>query len=316
MVDQRRVIGAVIHAKACHVTSAQECRRRFGANWKTKLVQGVVRAVEDALTPNNRTTTTIQGRYWLDADTFRDVSINIRSVIAGPIPEEDGIIPNEPGNPIPVAPPEAALEAPDAAPEAPDAAPEAPNEHQEPIANVPDPPAAQGGPLGINIGPQMHGNQPNLNPVVIRQGVNWYEDDNLLHHTVINGPVQELTWGLRTRIPGQVLRPGDNFDKRYSRLEIFLLMFPINQLDLIVRETNLAFGEQIEPLTLGTLLQFFGVLLLATKFEFSNRESLWSTTGKTAYEPAPNFGRTGMSKNRFNEIWQHIRFGEWPDERP
>lgn len=313
MVDQRRVVGAIIHAKARHVTSIQECNRRFGANAKTKLVQGVVLAVEDTVTANNRTTTTIHGRYWLNAETYRDVGINIRSVIAGPNPEE---VANVPGNPMVVAPPDAAPDAPDAAPDAPDAAPEAPDGAPEPIVNVPEPPGAQEGPVGIPVGQQIHGNHPNDNPVVSKHGVDWYEDDHLLQNTMVNGPVQQLTWGLRTRIPGEILREGDNVNNRFSRLEIFLLMFPMNQLDLIVRETNFAFDENIERLTVGKLLQFFGVLLLATKFEFSDRDDLWSQTPKTEFEQAANFGSTGVSRNRFNEIWQHIRFGVWPEERP
>ncbi len=31
MVDQWRVVGGIVHAKACHVTSLAECSRRYGA---------------------------------------------------------------------------------------------------------------------------------------------------------------------------------------------------------------------------------------------------------------------------------------------
>jgi hypothetical protein len=51
------------------------------------------------MTTNNRTTTIIQGRCWLDPETYRDAGINIRSVMAGPNPEEVFIIPNVPVDP-------------------------------------------------------------------------------------------------------------------------------------------------------------------------------------------------------------------------
>jgi hypothetical protein len=40
--DSRRTIGGLIEAKAIHVTSEDECSRRYGANKKTKIIPGVV----------------------------------------------------------------------------------------------------------------------------------------------------------------------------------------------------------------------------------------------------------------------------------
>ena len=61
----------------------------------------------------------------------------------------------------------------------------------------------------------------------------------------------------------------------------------------------------------------FGAIILLTKFQFSKRSTLWSVTPPEKYEPAPNFGRrTGMSRNRFEEITRCIRYSYQHDERP
>ena len=43
---------------------------------------------------------------------------------------------------------------------------------------------------------------------------------------------------------------------------------------------------------------------------------MWGTIAPSKYVPAAALGRTGMSRNRFDELWKHIRFSEQPDERP
>jgi len=45
-VDNRNVVGAHITSLATRVTKDSECKRRYGLNWDTKRVHGVVRAVE------------------------------------------------------------------------------------------------------------------------------------------------------------------------------------------------------------------------------------------------------------------------------
>jgi hypothetical protein len=70
--------------------------------------------------------------------------------------------------------------------------------------------------------------------------------------------------------------------------------------------------------TKGEMLRFFGVVILATKFEFHYRRSLcWATTAATSkYIPAPLFGRTNLSRNRIDDLWQCIRFSDQPSFRP
>ena len=68
--------------------------------------------------------------------------------------------------------------------------------------------------------------------------------------------------------------------------------------------------------TKGEMLRFFGVVILATKFEFDNRRSLWATTATSKYIPAPLFGKTNLSRNRFDDLWRCIRFSDQPSVRP
>jgi hypothetical protein len=49
MVDPRKVVGNHIREKAKHVTSDAECKRRYGSNWNTKTLYGVVVNVENII---------------------------------------------------------------------------------------------------------------------------------------------------------------------------------------------------------------------------------------------------------------------------
>ena len=67
------------------------------------------------------------------------------------------------------------------------------------------------------------------------------------------------------------------------------------------------------------IMAFFGVIMLATRFEFSNRADLWTSTAPSKYVPAYSFGKTGMSRNRFDVLWKffsyHFPFLDFADER-
>ena len=66
----------------------------------------------------------------------------------------------------------------------------------------------------------------------------------------------------------------------------------------------------------GEIVKFFGVMLLATRFEFGSLASLWSNVTTNKYIPAPSFGQTGMPRKRFDDLWMCIRFSEQPPNRP
>jgi hypothetical protein len=69
-------------------------------------------------------------------------------------------------------------------------------------------------------------------------------------------------------------------------------------------------------LTKGEMLKFIGVVMLSTRFKFRERASLWSTTASGKYQPAACFGKSGMVRKRFDEIWGNLTFSHQPEQRP
>ena len=47
------------------------------------------------------------------------------------------------------------------------------------------------------------------------------------------------------------------------------------------------------------MIKWFGIIILAKRFEFGDRDSLCSDISKTTYSYAPGFGKTGMSRHLF-----------------
>lgn len=68
--------------------------------------------------------------------------------------------------------------------------------------------------------------------------------------------------------------------------------------------------------TEGEILQWMGPIVLGTRFEFKSRRELWSTISKHKFLHAPAFGRTGMSRDRFDNLWRYMRWSYQPDTRP
>jgi Transposase IS4 len=330
-MDARRTIGSVIEAKACHVTSLAECARRYGAQKSTKFVEGVVVDVENIRNlETSRTKTMITADYSLGGGVVKRVKLNIRSIRTVAVVEEGAGADLETNNNI----------------DSPDG--EIVQNAQDPINNdiqmnendnindLLDP--------GINIQQQQDTvdenvmQLPNNNiglvvnndeipainaritlpainqPVCSPHGYNWYEDDQA-SVSDINGTYNTREWGLKTPI-GDVLRMECNVNKRLSRLDVFYLMFPPSQLDVMVRCTNNVMREKNKKTTTkGEMIKFLGVIVLMTRYEFKSRASLWATTAISKYETAPCFGRTNMSRVRFDDIWTCLRWSEQPSDR-
>ena len=58
------------------------------------------------------------------------------------------------------------------------------------------------------------------------------------------------------------------------------------------------------------------MMILITRFQFGKRASLWSRSRYGKYIPAAQLGETGLSRNRYDTLWRHIRFGVQPLVRP
>ena len=95
-----------------------------------------------------------------------------------------------------------------------------------------------------------------------------------------------------------------------SALNFFLLMFSPKQLRAMVELTNIELTKlELQTTNTSEMLKFFGLLILITTYEFSSRASLWAMTAPPVkYRPAPQFGRTGMSRKRFDDFFRAIRW--------
>ena len=111
--------------------------------------------------------------------------------------------------------------------------------------------------------------------------------------------------------------PGTDTGRRLARLEYFMMSFPPAQMSTMLRLTNLALiAGSRNVTTKGELLKFFGVMILCTRYEFTSRASLWSTTGPSKYVSAAGFGKTGMSRKRFDDLWRYLVWSEQLPVRP
>lgn len=127
---------------------------------------------------------------------------------------------------------------------------------------------------------------------------------NLLHH--INDPCITVM-------------SESNRDKLLHPFDIFMMTFPKALLGEIVTLTNRRLAQLAEahaPTTEGEILHFFGILILGTFVEFDNRKDLWTKKSENKYIPAPNFGKTRMSRDQFLVLFVNIRFGEQPENKP
>ena len=77
---------------------------------------------------------------------------------------------------------------------------------------------------------------------------------------------------------GYMLGRGGDHQNSYSHLEYFLMLFPPEQLQLILQLTNneLAMARKMYTMA-GEIVKFFGVMLLVTRFEFGSRAHFGAT---------------------------------------
>jgi Transposase IS4 len=128
--------------------------------------------------------------------------------------------------------------------------------------------------------------------------ISWFADwDDAMMDA--NGPVDPVGWQFQGR-NGKWMCEDDNMELKHSALDYFMAVFPPNALKCILILTNKSLrknkGKEIE---LGELLQFFGVVLLITRFDFGQRRKLWHSVLSFKYIPSPQFRiHTGMCCNR------------------
>ena len=62
----------------------------------------------------------------------------------------------------------------------------------------------------------------------------------------------------------------------------------------------------------GEIIKWFGIIILATRFKFGDRASLWSTVYQSNYRSVPTFGKTIMNRPRFDILWRHVWWSHQP----
>ena len=174
-------------------------------------------------------------------------------------------------------------------------------------ATARSPPSAQRGP------------PPGVAPVAECHGRKWYPCAQDLKAGV---PPATIQWHMRD-IFGDEVYPGSFAAKRLQSsrspyLDTWMLMFPDTQLAETLRLTNIELKDiGKKEMTKGGLVKFFGITILITRFEFYQRRDLWSTNSPSKYiEPAAFGKKTGMTRDRYDEIFSNLRFSDQPKEKP
>jgi hypothetical protein len=265
--DQRKVIGATVHALAAHVTALYECTRRYGSNNRKKLLDGVVIRVDTKRTQTRRSSTTVVAEYQLGSDgVTKTKGINIRSVKAGaaPLPPPaptapapEAVVPAAAANhrrddtatDATTATEDSSIVAPVATATVETAAAAEEGTAGDPVVQHADEPQ-NGGPGDL---PEIRDADPNADrnlrgggaaapvegpdtavPLTAAHGQEWFE---LSEETIKLKSVPRRQWKM-TNLFGEDVYPNSPASLRMSRLDFFLLMFPENQLDEMVTLTN------------------------------------------------------------------------------
>jgi hypothetical protein len=280
-MDSRRVPGNRVHTKAVRVTSLSECKRLYGALAKVQLVSGTVRNVLQPVI-SGRKSTTIEASWELSCG-IKVSGVSIHSVKAGNAPQ---------GTPVSqYIQEEASKNLASPAEET-----EVSDEIDAPVNNL----------LCLSQAAESIENSDSAAQKILSHGYEWVEEPVL---APIGGSDCYRNWYVRGWDGTDICEGADTSGR--APLDYFFDMFPHKHLQVIVILTNEGLRQnELEPISIGELLKYFGILVLMTRFEFGPRRDLWTTTSSNKYIPAPCFGETGMSRRRFDNISEHIRFSD------
>jgi hypothetical protein len=104
----------------------------------------------------------------------------------------------------------------------------------------------------------------------------WLEAIQSVLEQDINRSVVRRLWSIKDCSSGTLLEQDCDQGNLMSRLNYFLCMFPPQALFSIVRLTSQQLLLLLKAATTkGEVVKCFGVIILATKFEFDDRRSLW-----------------------------------------
>jgi len=311
-VDTRKVVGGSVFAKADAVS--HNCKRIFGAGLKSKWLRGIVlECLSLTKDGNKRATTYIKARFIIAEGTNEVEKILPLSSLKDHDPT---------------------LAAQEAA-----AAAESPTNRPPPSVNVGDVPPTPStlgtegtGGAGPTItapttAPAVSDDSSSIRtlPVASVNERDWFEGEV---EAEINGPVANRFWRLSDQHTGAIYTPNidpkptlfnrSDHSYRFEPIDCFMAVFPKEQMKLMIKETNNVLQVNGLPLlTMGELLKWMGICILITRFEFGNRADLWADSNPSKYVPPARFGSvTGMSRRRFDLLWQFMVWSKQPSSRP
>ena len=54
------------------------------------------------------------------------------------------------------------------------------------------------------------------------------------------------------------------------------------------------------------MINWFGIIILYTRFECGDRAILWSTVSQSKYKSTPDFLNTSIKRHCFDMMWRHV----------
>ena len=147
-------------------------------------------------------------------------------------------------------------------------------------------------------------------------GVAWVADEDATQ-IYLNGQPVERQWSMRDA-SGNLHGTGTDYNGTFTRLDYFLMALPATAISHFVKCTSARlFSRGKAPTDWNEALRFFGILILGTRFDFGDRRSLWKVHSNYGrFDRAANFGETGISCNRFDDLFTSARWSHQPDIRP
>ena len=237
--DPQRIVSSMVEVKACHVMNLAECSHRYGSNSKMKRVQGIVTHVEVIKnSTTNRMMTFVTAAYNLGGMTIHPCRLNIRSVKAVPTPTVATVttaggtlLGSTDGDSMTteVTTPPAATEPMLEAPTNVNASLEEPT-----VAVLREPPPVT---TEDNNNIIANSNTPlpqHTEAAATVHDQEWFVDDPAMKLPVNGNYHYFCNWAIKTRM-GYMLRQGGDHQNSYSHLEYFLMLFPPEQLQLILQ---------------------------------------------------------------------------------
>ena len=322
--DPRTTIGAKVKCKAKEVTSAPECKRIYGRHWAQIYVTGTIKALLSSNgleieSPAKATHVSVEFEF--PGEKTRVVTKSIRSVKPGIAEVHPNLIVPRVVNAGPPPTPDresflGGIE--DLDTQLPSDFEDAPGPTIMPRDGVtPARSAARSATTQEDDEEQLGLDDDTLPSCVAEVNeVKWYTDHLGLAKTKINGRVRQINWGLCDP-GGRIFSAGSDEQCLIPILDYFLAVFPDDQIRRCVTLTTAELRRRGKAVTTrGELLRFFGVMILVTRCEFSKRRELWSSQSLGRYLPAYSLGATGISKNRFQDLFECVRFSYQPVERP